>query len=67
MTEIRVLWKRVEIAAIVDGFSGKIIAMKAYRQRPGSEDLSELVETSIKSGGAPPRFLVTDHGSQFRS
>ncbi len=67
MTEIRVLWKMIEIAAVVDGFSRKIIAMKAYHRRPSSEDLSKLIETSVDSGGAVPRFLVTDDGSQFRS
>ena len=67
MTEIQVLWKRIEIAAIVDGFSRKIIAMKAFGRRTTSDDLSELIDESIESGGAAPRFLVTDHGSQFRS
>jgi transposase InsO family protein len=67
MTEIRVLWKKIEIAAIVDGFTRKVIAMKAYGRRPTSDDLSELIEYLIKSGGAAPRFLVTDHGSQFRA
>tara|TARA_R110002072_G_C7714006_1_gene514274 strand:- start:175 stop:438 length:264 start_codon:yes stop_codon:yes gene_type:complete len=67
MTEIRVLWKRIEIAAIVDRFCRKIIAMKTYGRKPRSEDLVELVESSIESGGASPRFLITDHGSQFRA
>lgn len=67
MTEIRVLWKKIVIAAIVDGFSRKIIAMKTYGRKPRSEDLVELVESSIESGGASPRFLITDHGSQFRA
>ena len=67
MTEIRVLWKRIEIAAIVDGFSRKIIAMQVFGRRPASKELEDLVECSIESGGASPRFLVTDHGSQFRS
>ncbi len=67
MTEIRVLWKRIEIAAIVDGFSRKILAIKAFSHRPSSKELTEIVESSIESSGASPRFLVTDHGSQFRS
>jgi len=67
MTEIRVLWKKIEIAAIIDGFSRKIITMKAFGRRPTSDDLSELIEASIQSGGVSPRFLVTDHGSQFRA
>ncbi len=67
MTEIQILWKKVEVAAIVDGFSRKIVAMKAFGRRPTSDDLSALIGASIESGGAEPRFLITDHGSQFRS
>ena len=67
MTEIRVLWKKIEIAAIVDGFTRKVITMKSFGRRPKSDDLSKLIEASIESGGAAPRFLVTDHGSQFRA
>ena len=52
MTEVRVLWKKIEIAAIVDGFGRKIIAMKAFGRRPASKDLADLVECSIDSGGA---------------
>ncbi|MCB9848509.1 MAG: DDE-type integrase/transposase/recombinase [Phycisphaeraceae bacterium] len=67
LTEIRVLWKKVEIAAIIDGFSRKIVALKAFPKRPTSTDLAGLVVASIDSNGAAPRFLITDHGSQFRS
>ncbi len=35
MTEIRVLVKKIEIAAIVDGFSRKLVAMKAYHSGAG--------------------------------
>ncbi|MEM1185337.1 MAG: hypothetical protein AAGI53_10090, partial [Planctomycetota bacterium] len=44
ITTLRVLWKHVEIAAIVDGFTRKIIALKAFGHRPSSGDLAELVE-----------------------
>ncbi len=57
---------RRQILAIVDGISRKIIAMRGYAKRPTSADLSKLVETSIGSSGVGPRFLITDHGSQFR-
>lgn len=67
MTEIQVLWKKIEIAAVVDGFTRKIVAMKAFGRRPTSDDLSALIGTSVESGGAAPRFLITDHGSQFRT
>jgi transposase InsO family protein len=67
MTEIRVLGKKIEIAAIVDGFTRKVFAMKSFGRRPTSDDLSKLIEASIGSGGASPRFLVTDHGSKYRA
>ena len=66
MTEIRVLWKKIEIDVILDGFSRMIIAMQAFGRRPTSDDLSKLVEESVESSGEA-RFLVTDHGSQFRA
>lgn len=67
LTEIRVLWSRIEIAAIIDGFSRKIIALKAFPNRPSSIEMAELIAASIDSNGAAPMFLITDHGSQFRS
>jgi transposase-like protein len=66
LTEIRVLWLTVTLAAIVDGFTRKIVALRASRARPTSEDLSVLVAEAIVQAGRRPRFLVTDHGSQFR-
>jgi transposase-like protein len=66
LTEIRVLWLTVTLAAIVDGFTRKIVALRASRARPTSEDVSALVAESVVQAGRRPRFLVTDHGSQFR-
>ena len=66
MTEIRVLWKRIEVAAIVDGFSRRIVAMRAFSNRPMSNDLAKVLAESTDDSGGPPRFLVTDHASQFR-
>ncbi|MEQ8771143.1 MAG: DDE-type integrase/transposase/recombinase [Phycisphaerales bacterium] len=67
MTTVRSAWRKVEVAAIVDGYSRRIVALKAFGQRPRTEDLADLVEdAATASGGGAPRFLVTDHGSQFR-
>ncbi|MEL6797940.1 MAG: DDE-type integrase/transposase/recombinase [Planctomycetota bacterium] len=66
MTDLRVLWKRFEIAAIVDGFSRKIVALWVFDRRPMTSDLAELVEQAADKSEVSPRFLVTDHGSQFR-
>ena len=52
---------------MVDGYTQKIFAMFAFGSRPASEHLSALIGESIEQSGAGPRFLITDHGSQFRS
>lgn len=67
MTGLRVLWKRFEIAAIVDGFSRRIVALHVFSHRPTTSDLAELVEQAAEKKKVAPRFLVTDHGSQFRA
>ncbi|MEM8756745.1 MAG: DDE-type integrase/transposase/recombinase [Planctomycetota bacterium] len=66
MTDLRVLWKRYEIAAIVDGFSRRIVALHVFGHRPTTSDIAELVEQAAEKSETVPRFLVTDHGSQFR-
>ncbi|MGP1272056.1 MAG: DDE-type integrase/transposase/recombinase [Phycisphaerales bacterium] len=67
MTDLRVLWKRFEIAAIVDVFSRKIIALRVFGHRPTTSDLADLVEQAADKSEVSPRFLVTDDGSQFRA
>lgn len=67
MTDLRVLWKRFEIAAIVDGFSRRGVAMHVFGHRPTTSDLAEMVEQAAEQSETSPRFLVTDHGSQFRA
>ncbi|MEO1584287.1 MAG: DDE-type integrase/transposase/recombinase [Planctomycetota bacterium] len=67
MTDLRVLLKRFEIAAIVDGFSRRIVALHVFGHRPTTSDLAELVEQAAEKCGKVPRFLVTGHGSQFRA
>ena len=66
LTTLRILWKQVEIAAIVDGFTRKIIALQAFGHRPSTKHLAKLVEDATDEAGQRPRYLVTDHGSQFR-
>ena len=64
MTELRVRWMKVEVAAVLDGFTRKIVALKAFGGGPSSLGLAKLVNQAISGGGACPRFLITDHGSQ---
>ena len=66
ITEIRVLWKRFEIAAVLDGYSRKLLTIKAFARRPNTNDMNLLLKETVKRSAATPRFLISDHGSQFR-
>ena len=65
LTCIRVLWFTFYVAAILDGFSRKLLALRVYRRMPRAFTMLLLVRNAIKQYGRP-RFLITDHGSQFR-
>ena len=65
LTVIQLLWMRLSVAAIVDGFSRKILALRAYRGAPTSREMARLLGHTSKRYGRP-RFLITDHGCQFQ-
>ena len=65
LTCVRILWLHLRIAAIVDGFSRRLIALKVYRTAPTTEQMVALLQHAIKREGRP-RFLITDHGCQFQ-
>ena len=60
------LWRRFEVAAILDSCSRKLLALRVYDRRPTSEDMIQLVDQVIENEGASPRFVISDHGAQFR-
>jgi len=59
-------WVRFYVAAVLDGFSRKLLELRVFRDAPTSMNIWRLVKTCITEFGAP-RFLVTDHGCQFRT
>jgi transposase InsO family protein len=65
LTLIRILWLRFTVAAILDGFSRKLLSLRVYRRTPRSRDMAGLVRRAAKEFGKP-RFIITDHGAQFR-
>lgn len=65
VTVFRVLWLRFEVAAIIDGFSRKIMGLRAYRGIPTTVDLVMLIDETTTRDTAP-RFIVTDRGRQFQ-
>jgi hypothetical protein len=65
LTSIRLLWLRFTIAAILDGFSRKLLALKVFVKIPKQTDVIRLVRATAGNSGKP-QFLITDHGTQFR-
>ena len=66
ITEMRVLWKKFEIAAVMDGYSRKLLAIRAFARRPTTRDMNLLIKETIRREGYAARFLISDRGSQFR-
>jgi len=65
LTSVRFLWMHLRIAAIVDGFSRRLVALKVYNTAPTTDQMIKLFSRAIKHEGKP-RFLITDHGCQFQ-
>jgi len=65
ITQIRVLWHVFFVAAILDGFSRKLLALKVYAKTPCAKNLAALVKSAAVRHGKP-EFIITDNGGQFR-
>jgi len=65
MTCIKVLWFTFYVVAILDGFSRKLLMLRVFYKTPCARDMVRLVRHAVKESGKP-RFLITDHGCQFR-
>jgi transposase InsO family protein len=64
LTHVRILWFSFTLAAILDGFSRKLLAFKVCARTPHTRDMTRLVNMTAKACGSP-RFVITDHGTQF--
>jgi transposase InsO family protein len=65
LAELRILWFRYTIAALLDGYSRKLLAMKVYPGSVSRNDVINVVQAAASAHGIP-QFIVTDHGCQFR-
>ena len=65
LMKLRVLWLHFTIAALLDGCTRKLLQLKVYSSEANSKQMIALVRCSVKRFGIP-RFLITDHGTQFR-
>ena len=59
------LFARFYVAAVIDGFSRRLLALKVFPDAPTTAMVLRLLRTTFGEYG-PCRFLVTDHGCQFR-
>jgi transposase InsO family protein len=66
LTTIDFFWVPFYVAGVLDGFSRKLLGLRVFRDAPSSMDIWKLVKGCLAEFGAP-RFLVTDHGCQFRA
>ena len=62
---VQILWLRFSVAAILDGFSRRLLCLRVYRRTPRASDMVALVRRVAQKFGKP-RFVITDHGTQFR-
>ena len=65
LTTLQFLWWSFTIAALMDGFSRKLLALRVYSGTAKSRDMIQLMRSAVRQCGQP-RFIITDHGCQFR-
>ena len=66
LTELRIFWCKFTMMAILDGFSRKLLCLRVYRASPNTRQAVNQVLATVRRYGKP-RFVITDHGPQFRS
>jgi len=65
LLSLQVLWLRFSVAVILDGFSRRLLCLRVYRGTPRAREMAALVRRMVKEFGKP-RFIISDHGTQFR-
>ena len=65
LLSLQVLWMRFSVAVILDGFSRRLLCLRVYSRTPRAREIAALVRRTAKEFGKP-RFVITDHGTQFR-
>ena len=65
LTVINLLVVKFHLVALLDGFTRRLLALRVYAGTPKARTMVDLVKDAIGAWGQP-RFIVTDHGQQFR-
>jgi len=53
-------------AVAVDHASRNFMGFAQFRRRPTSAEVCEYLARAIRNAGARPRYIITDHGVEFR-
>ena len=65
LLSVQVLCLHFSVAVILDGFSRRLLCLRVYNRTPRARQMAALVRRMVKEFGQP-RFVITDHGPQFR-
>ncbi|MEM9420564.1 MAG: integrase core domain-containing protein [Planctomycetota bacterium] len=66
LATLRVLWLKLTLAALMDGYSRKLLGLRVCRGEASSRYAIQLVNDAVERYGRP-KFLITDNGCQFRT
>jgi transposase InsO family protein len=55
------------IALVLDHFSRALLAFGVFKQEPTGKQICSLLARATCCAGRSPRYIVTDHGTQFSS
>ncbi|HAI10743.1 MAG TPA: hypothetical protein DCM28_03505 [Phycisphaerales bacterium] len=65
LMNLKVLWIHFTVAAILDGATRRLLCLRVYRKKSGSQQLLRQVRKAVTRYGTP-RHLITDHGGEFQ-
>ncbi len=65
MMSLKIQWFSYTVAAITDGATRRLLCLRVYSKRPGSQQLLRQVRKAATHYGTPRR-LITDHGGEFQ-
>jgi len=65
LCSLRLLWFSYTVIALLDGHSRKLLALRVCRGSVTTQQMIRVLHESVREFGRP-RFLITDHGCQFR-
>lgn len=63
-TRVGGLFRKLMIAAVVDLYSRKVLAIRALEREPSSRQAQDLLREALRTE-CRPKVVVTDHGKQF--